>query len=251
MQVFWTLFRRELAGFFQSMTGYVIISAVLALLGLSFNDVLSKMTDQGYDAPVTEMFYSTVYFWMILLLTTPVITMRTFAAEKASGTYEALMTAPVSELQVVLAKFAGSMAFYAITWLPAVLYMLFLHRYFNSPATQWEPRSLSTAFMGILLIGSVYISMGCFASALTKSQLIAAAVSYGVGLTLFLLSMRSLVQMPPGTWESKFFSHISMTEHMGDFARGVIDVTPIVFYISLTLFFVFMTFKVVESRRWK
>jgi ABC-2 type transport system permease protein len=251
MHVFWTLYRRELAGFFQSMTGYVIMAAVLILLGLSFLDVLWKLSMQGWDAPLTEMFYSTVYFWLILLLTTPVITMRTFASEKASGTFETLMTAPVSDLQVVLAKFAGTMTFYAVTWMPSILYMLFLHRYMNSPSTEWEPRSLATAFLGILLIGSLYISMGCFASALTKSQLIAAAVSYGVGLTLFLLSMRSLVPMPPAGWEAKVFSHISMTEHMGDFARGVLDLTPIAFYLSLTSFFIFMTYKVVESRRWK
>jgi ABC-2 type transport system permease protein len=251
MQVFWTLFRRELAGFFQSLTGYVIITAVLALLGFSLTDVIWKLNVQPMDAPLTELFYSTVYFWLILLLTTPVITMRTFASEKATGTFETLMTAPVSDLQVVLAKFAGTLTFFAITWLPSIGYMVFLHRYINSPSTAWEPRSMATAFFGIILIGSLYISMGCFASALTKSQLIAAAVSYAVGLTLFLLSMRALVPVAPTGWQAKVFSHISMTEHMEDFARGVIHTTPIVFYLSLTTFFVFLTYKVIESRRWK
>ena len=110
MQVFWTLFRRELGGFFQAMTGYVIISMTLALLGLSLLDMLSKM-NEPLDAPLTEAFYVTLYFWLILLLTTPVITMRTFASEKASGTYESLMTAPVGDLQVVLAKFSGALTF--------------------------------------------------------------------------------------------------------------------------------------------
>src|SRR5688572_11533736 len=148
MQVFWTLFRRELAGFFQSMTGFVIIAATLLMLGVSFMDVISKLNNDSSDVPLSEFFYSTYYFWLILLLTTPVITMRTFAAEKLSGTYETLMTAPVSELQVVLAKFAGAMAFYAFIWLPSIAYMLFLHRYLNSPATQWEWRSLTATFSG-------------------------------------------------------------------------------------------------------
>jgi ABC-2 type transport system permease protein len=203
------------------------------------------------DAPLTELFYSTVYFWLILLLTTPVITMRTFASEKATGTFETLMTAPVSDLQVVLAKFAGTLTFFAITWLPSVGYMLFLQRFINSPSTAWEPRAMGTVFFGIVLIGSLYISLGCFASALTKSQLIAAAVSYGVGLTLFLLSMGALAAVPPMGWQAKVFSHISMTDHMADFARGIVNTTPIIFYLSLTTFFIFLTFKVIESRRWK
>src|SRR5687767_4654708 len=100
MQVFFTLLRRELGTYFHSMTGYVIIAAVLGLLGLSLIDTLSALSSEATDAPLTEAFYSTFYFWLILLLTTPVITMRTFALEKFSGTYETLMTAPVSDLQV-------------------------------------------------------------------------------------------------------------------------------------------------------
>src|SRR5436190_3120721 len=149
MQVFWTLFRRELGTFFQSMTGYVIISTTLGLLGVSLVDILAKLNTEGVSAPLTEVFYATVYFWMVLLLTTPVITMRTFASEKASGTYETLMTAPVSDLQVVLAKFAGTLTFFAITWLPSIGYMLFLQRYINSPSTAWEPRAMATTFFGI------------------------------------------------------------------------------------------------------
>ena len=250
MHVFWTLYRRELGGFFQAMTGYVIIAMTLALLGLSLIDMISKMTEP-IDAPMTEAFYVTLYFWLILLLTTPVMTMRTFASEKASGTYETLMTAPVSDLQVVMAKFAGTLTFYVITWLPLIGYMLFLHRYVNSASTAWEPRSLATTCLGIFLIGSVYVSLGCFASALTKSQIIAAAVSYAVGLTLFLLSLRSLVPIAATGWQAKVFSHVSMIEHMHDFTRGIIATTPIVFYLSLTMFFIFLTFKIVESRRWK
>jgi ABC-2 type transport system permease protein len=251
MQVFWTLFRRELGTFFQSMTGYVIISTTLGLLGVSLIDILSKLNTEGVSTPLTELFFATMYFWMVFLLTTPVITMRTFASEKASGTYETLMTAPVSDLQVVLSKFAGTMTFYALTWIPTLCYLIFLHHYLNSASTAWEWRSLGTTLLGILLIGSVYVSLGCFASALTRSQLIAAAVSYAVGLTLFLLSLRALVPIAPTGWESKFFSYISMTEHMQDFASGVIDTRPVVMYLSLTILFVFMTFKVVESRRWK
>ena len=97
MRVYLTLVRRELGGFFGSLTGYVIIASVLLLLGLSFTSILGILNDNPIDVPLTELFYKTDYFWIILLLTTPVITMRSFAFEKGTGTYETLMTTPVSE----------------------------------------------------------------------------------------------------------------------------------------------------------
>lgn len=251
MQAFVTLVRRELGSHFMSVTGYVIITTVLLLLGFSFIDVLSKINGTPIDAPVTEIFYVTLYFWIVLLLTTPVITMRTFALEKFSGTFETLMTTPVSDVQVVLAKFFGSLFFYIVAWLPLFAYMLILQRYVQNPAAALDPLAVLTTFAGMVLIGGLYIAMGCFASALTRSQLIAAALSYGLGLTLFLLSMRSLVPVEAAGWEADFFAHISMTEHMQDFARGVLELSSLIYYSTLTGFFLFLTWKVIEGRRWR
>jgi ABC-2 type transport system permease protein len=251
MQAFVTLVRRELGGHFLSLAGYVIITTILLLLGFSFIDILSKLNGTPLDNPFTEVFYVTLYFWIILLLTTPVVTMRTFSLEKFSGTFETLMTAPVGDLQVVLAKFVGSLIFYLVAWLPLFGYMFVLHHYVRNPSVAMDAPTVLSTFLGILLIGALYVSMGCFASALTRSQLIAAALSYGLGLTLFLLSMRSLVAIPTKNWEAQFFSHISMTEHMQDYARGVIDLASLTYYITLTLFFIFLTWKVIEARRWK
>jgi ABC-2 type transport system permease protein len=251
MQTFVTLVRRELGSHFLSPTGYVIITTVLLLLGFSFVDILAKLNGAPMDSPVTETFYVTLYFWVILLLTAPVITMRTFALEKFSGTFETLMTTAVSELEVVLAKFFGSLLFYIITWSPLLAYMLILQQYVRNPAAALDSLTMVSTFFGLILIGSVFISVGCFASALTKSQLIAAALSYGFGLSLFLLSMRSLVPIEAKGWEAEMFAHISMTEHMQDFARGVLELSSVTYYLSLTVFFLFLTWKVIESRRWK
>lgn len=250
MQVYLTLVRRELGSYFLSLTGYVIIATVLLLLGLSFTDMLAKLNSEPTDAPITEVFYITLYFWVILLLTAPVMTMRSFAQEKFSGTYETLMTAPVSDGQVVLAKFTGAMLFYLLTWLPLLAYILVVHHY-SSEQRALDPRVIASTFLGISLIGCVYMSLGCFASALTRSQMIAAMISYGLGLALFLLSLRALMPMPTTGWEAKLFAYISMTEQMQEFARGVVDTRHLVFYLSLTLSFLFLTWKVVESRRWK
>lgn len=251
MLAFVTLIRRELGSHFLSLTGYVIIATILLLLGFSFMDILAKLNGTPVDSPITEIFFVTIYFWIILLLTTPIITMRTFALEKFSGTFETLMTAPVNDLAVVLAKFIGSLIFYTIAWLPLLAYMLILQRYVHNPGASMDLLTVLSTFIGIVLIGGLFLAMGCFASALTKSQLIAAAVSYGVGLTLFLLSLRSLVPFEATGWEADFFNHISMSEHMQDFARGVFEISSLTYYLSLTAFFLFLTWKAVESRRWK
>lgn len=250
MRVFVTLVRRELGTFLNSLSGYVVIASVLLLLGVSFSDMLDKLNNTSSDLPLAELFFSTFYFWLILLLTAPVVTMRSFAAEKGSGTYEALMTAPVGDLQVVLAKYTGAMIFHLITWLPLFASILVI-RSVTHEAAVLDLRALATTYLGILLVGSLYMSMGCFASALTRSQIIAAMNAFALGLGLFLLSLRSLVPMPVNTWAAKIFGYISLSEHMEDFARGFVDSRHIVFYLSFTAFFLFLTWKVVESRRWK
>jgi ABC-type transport system involved in multi-copper enzyme maturation permease subunit len=118
MRVFMALVRRELAGAFNALTGWVVMAATALLTGISIVDMVTKLSDRPTDSPVTELFYQSAYFWVILLVVSPVITMRTFAAEKSSGTYEALMTTPVGDWQVVLAKYTGSMLFFGLVWLP-------------------------------------------------------------------------------------------------------------------------------------
>src|SRR5262245_48268206 len=131
MQVYWTLMRRELGGYFLSLTGYVIIAAAAFLMGLSFVILVLKLQGIPMTVPVTELFYMTQFFWLIMLLGTPVITMRLFALERFSGTFETLMTAPVTDLQVVLAKFTAALAFYMVMWLP-LLGCILAVRYFTS-----------------------------------------------------------------------------------------------------------------------
>lgn len=250
MYVYWILVRRELGSYFASFTGYLIIAVVLLLLGLSFSDMVEKLHGDAVSTPITEQFFVTLYFWMIFLLTTPVMTMRTFALERFSGTYETLMTAAVKDWEVVLGKFTGALAFFCLTWLPLVVYMILVRQYTNEPEAL-DLWTLSSTFLGLILIGAVYLSLGCFASALTRSQMVAAMLSYAFGVALFLLSLGSLMARRPVGWVADTLGHISMPEHVEDFARGVIDTRPLIFYVSVTIFFLFLTLKVVESRRWK
>ncbi len=250
MMVFFALVRRELGGVFKSWVGYVVMAVVLWQLGWSLLNLISRLSGTSVTVPLPQLFYQSLYFWMILLTTAPLITMRSFASERASGTYEALMTTPVGDVQVVLAKFTGSLLFYLLTWLPLLGVLAVLREVTQEPAFL-EPNSTGGAFLGILLIGALYLAMGCFASALTRSQMVAAILSFMLGLGLWGLSLSSAGDRPAmGPW-GPVLDHISVIRQMTDFAAGVIDSRHIVFLMGGTFFFLFLTTRVVESRRWK
>jgi ABC-2 type transport system permease protein len=250
MIVFWALLRKELGSFFLSLTGYIIIAAVTLLTGMSFVVLVHNLGTAPATMTVTEMFYSTYFFWLIVLLVSPVITMRLFALEKFSGTFETLMTTPVSDFQVVAAKFTAALMFYALMWLPLVGCLLVVRRYTNDTAVL-DGGVLAGTFLGILLLGGVFISLGCFASALTRSQVIAAMISLLFGASVFLLGYLASQLPAQEDWQTQVISCFALFEQMHDFARGVVDTRPVVLLVSMTLFFLFLTLRVVESRRWK
>lgn len=250
MQPFLALVRRELGSFFKSWTGYVIIAGVMFLLGFSFWSMLEGLNSDSTPVPITQLFYETLYFWLVLLVVTPLITMRSFALEKSSGTYETLMTTPVGDAQVVLAKFTGALLFYLILWLP-LLACIGVVRYYSHDPSVLDPVTVGTTYLGIALLGSVYVSLGIFTSAMTRSQIIAAMFTFAVGITLFMLSFLGSAFASKSGWEAQLVSHLALMEHMRDFAQGIIDSRPVVLYLTLTSFFLFLSWKSVESRRWK
>ncbi|MBI5387281.1 MAG: ABC transporter permease subunit [Verrucomicrobia bacterium] len=250
MQTYLTLVRRELGSHFVSWTGYVVLAGVLFLLGLSTASLLQEMNAQENDMPLMEQFLDTYYFWLVLLLATPILTMRTFALEKFSGTFETLMTAPVGDLEVVLAKFSGAMVLHVLIWVPLFGQMLLFRHYGNDP-TVADTGTAASTFLGIVLLGMLYMSMGCLASALTRNLNTAAMIAFALGVSVFVLSYLTFgTSLQPG-WRTELYSHISIIEHMRDFARGVVDTRALVFYLSATAVFLFLTLKTVESRRWR
>ena len=251
MSIFRALLRRELAAFFFSLAGYIIIAAVTLLTGLSFVVLVQNLGTDPSPMPVTEMFYRTYFFWLIVLLVSPVITMRLFALEKASGTFETLMTTQVGDVQVVAAKFMAAIIFYLVAWLP-LLACLFIVQHFTSQNSALDAGTVGGMFLGIFLTGGLFLSLGCFASSLTRSQVAAAMISFVLGVSLFSLGF--LAEALPATtqpWQLQIVSYFGLFEQMHDFARGVVDVRAVVFYVSATFLFLFLTLRVVESRRWK
>jgi|ERR1700733_247254 len=250
MRVFWTLFRRELASFFLSITGYVIIAAVTLLIGFGFVVLITNLGSDSSPMPLTEVFFNTYCFWWIVILIAPVITMRLFALEKFTGTFETLMTTPVGDFQVVAAKFGAAVMFYMVTWLPMLACLFVIRHYTNQPNTL-DAGMIGGTYLGIFMVGSLFLSLGCFASSLTKSQMAAAIVSFVLSVGLFYVGYLADAIETPAGWQAQVLSCFGFFKQMDDFARGVVDLRTMIFYTSLTLFFLFLTLRVVESRRWK
>jgi ABC-2 type transport system permease protein len=250
MHAYWTLARRELTGYFISLTGYIIIAASLFMMGLSFVVLLVKLRQEPSPMPVTELFYMTPFFWLILLVATPAITMRLFALEKYSGTFETLMTTPISDLQVVLAKFTAALVFYSLMWLP-LLGCIFIVRYYTSNSAPVDVGILGSTFLGIFLLGCLFVALGCCASAMTRSQTMAAMISLAFGISVFLLSFLPGQVPLHANWQAQVLGCFAFFEHMHDFSRGVVDTRPVVLLLTMSAFFLFLNLRIVESRRWK
>lgn len=250
MRVIVTLVRRELASYFASPTGYVILASVSFLVGISAVQLVDALAAEPAEAPFTKAFYQTWFFWLIVLLASPLITMRSFAHEISSGTFETLITTPVRDIDVVLAKFAGTWLMHCLLWLPLLIVMGLIQRFAHG-SIGFELGTVASTYLGLFLLGGLFMSMGCCASSMTRNQIVAAIVSFGLGVVLFLLSYRSYTAPLASDWVTLCLRQLSIIEHMRDFVSGVVDTRAILFFLSTTAFFLFLTLKVVESRHWK
>jgi ABC-2 type transport system permease protein len=249
MRIFWTLLRRELGTYFLALTGYVIIAAVALIIGSTFVMLIRNLGTAPFSMPVTQLFFNSLMYWLLVILMTPAITMRLFAQEKASGTFETLMTTSVSDVQVVAAKFTAALTFYMLAWLPTLVSLVIVQRFTNQP--RLDLGVVGGMYLGIFLSGALFLSIGALASALTKSQMVAAVVSLAVGVILFILAYMAQVVPDSTLAQVDVLYYFNLFKHMEDFTRGVVDTRTVVFYLSMTFWFLFLTLRVVESRRWK
>jgi len=249
MSIFWTLLRRELGTFFLSLTGYVIIAAVTLMAGSTFVMLIHNLGTKPFSMPVTQLFFNSFMYWLLVILMAPAITMRLFALEKASGTFENLMTTPVGDVQVVAAKFVAALFFYMAAWLPTLGSLIILQRFTNQP--KLDLGVAGGMYLGIVLSGCLFLAIGCLASSLTKSQMVAAVVSLATGVLLFILAY--MAQAIPGAAgaPTEWLNYFNLFQQTEDFTRGVVDTRTVIFYVSATFWFLFLTLRVVESRRWK
>lgn len=232
------LTERELSANFLSPVAYIVAAVFLVASGYFF---LAETLVPGRDASLRPMFDSMA---RILVFAIPLLTMRALAEEFATGTIETLMTAPVSDIEVVLGKFFGSVLFFVALLATTLLHTLLVSVYGGS---DWGVIGL--AYLGMLLLGAMFIAVGIFASSLTRYQLLAALTGMAI-LSVLTFVVDQLARWRGGTWRT-VLGYVNVLGHFEDFSKGFFDSGAVAFFVSGTLLFLFLAVKALESRRWR
>ena len=250
MRKFYALLAREIRGYFYSPIAYIVLVFFLLVSGVDFYMQVSFMNQRPAGYSVQEAFFNSVFFWFAFVLIFPLITMRLFAEEFKLGTIEPLMTAPVRDLQVVLAKFFGALIFYIVLWLPTLLYFAIFEKITHEPAAN-SVGAYWGSYLMLLLLGMFYVSVGCLASVVTKNQIVAAVISFCAITLLFFLGLVQFILLDVSSGMREALGYFSAIEHMGTYSRGIIDTRPIVFYLGMTAFVLTVTYQAFQSRKWR
>jgi len=174
----------------------------------------------------------------------PMITMRTYSEEKRSGTIELLLTSPLTDLEIIVGKFIGAMGLYVAMLLVTMIYIGILFIYGNP---EWRP--VAAGYIGLLLMGGSFISLGLFISSVTKNQIVAGFLTFGTFLLLWVIGWFG--DNGGSTLTQSIVKGLSITEHFSDFARGIVDSYHVVYYLSFITFGLFLTAKSVDMERWR
>jgi ABC-2 type transport system permease protein len=232
--------RREINSLFYSPIAYVSMALFLLASGALFwNDF-----QPGQIAGMRSIFE-----WMVWLLVfiVPILSMGLMAQEWATGTVETLMTAPVKETDVIVGKFLGALGFFLVLLAPTIIYVIMLAMY-SRPTFDAGP--IFSGYLGIILVGALFIAIGLFCSSMTRSQVVAAvaaaAILSAVTILPWLISTKAAI---PAFWRG--LADQLVFRRYTDFSRGIIDTGHLVFFIAATAVFLFLSVKVLESRRWK
>ena len=244
--------QKELKAYFASPIAYIVIGFFVLLFGFFFYTMLLVFNQQsmtgfegGPSRNVNEQMIRPVFLnaSVILLFVLPMVTMRTYSEEKRSGTIELLLTAPLTDFQIIFGKFLGAMALYAAMLAVTFIHMATLYA-FGAP--EWIP--IATSYLGLLLMGGCFISIGLLISSLTKNQIVAGMITFGVFLMLWVVNW---VGSFSGPTTQQVLDYLSITNHLDDFTRGIIDTKHLVYYVSFIAFGLFLTARSVDTERWK
>ena len=260
MRSLYAIYRKEMGHYFVSPVAYVVVGVFLVLCGFFFDRILAfyienslsmEMQAMRFGAPPEIDVPSQVmrnFFGLLsslVLFLTPVLTMGVYAEERKRGTMELLMTSPVTEAQIVLGKFLASLSLFAIMLLPTASYVVFM--YFRSdPRPPWG--LMLAGYAGVLLLGGGLLALGSFISSLTENQIIAAVLTFGAFLMLWVLDLGA---RGASSLAGDVLQYLSVIHHYDDFTRGIIDTSGVTYYLSLTVLFLFLTVRSVDSMRWR
>jgi ABC-2 type transport system permease protein len=246
--------QKEIRSYFASPIAYIVIGIWAVLYGFFYASLLAyfvrqsmQMSQFGGAQPVNineqmiRLLFQNVTILILFLL--PAITMRAYAEEKRSGTMELLLTSPLTDWQIILGKFLGAMTLYAAMLAVTLIHIAILFRFGNP---EWKP--IATTYLGLLLFGGCFISVGLLISSLTKNQIIAFVASLGVFLLLWIIDWMATFSGPT---VSAVLTYLSIIGHLEDFTKGVLDTTHLIYYFSFITFGLFLTAKSVDTERWR
>ena len=255
MQNILAIWQREMKSYFVSPVAYVVLTIFLVLAGLFFFGNLDEVVrytlsqaqmgqaGQPIDVPayVVRALFDTLA--VILLFLIPMLTMRLLAEERKQKTLELLLTAPVSNTQTMLGKYLASLTFFVILLASAGLTISPLFIY-----GQPDVKPILSAFLGLFLYGAALLALGLFISTLTENQIIAVVVTFGVSLTFWLVSVFGSYTTGAAR---EVFNYLSITSHLDDFIKGVIDTSHVMYYVTFAFVWLFLAYRSLESMRWR
>ena len=228
---------KEIQIYFSSPTAYIIGTIFLALAGFFF---VRDLGEPFPEASLSAFFQGAT---IVLVLLAPVLTMRLMAEEQKLGTIELLLTSPVRDWEVVIGKYLASMVFLLGT-LALTLYYTVLLVVYADP----DPGPIYAGYLGLVLYGAAALAIGLLTSTLTSNQIVAAAVAMGILLVLYFAEAAS---GSLGTTASNIVGQVGIKSHFDDFERGIIDTRHVVYFICFIAFFLFLTIRALEIRRWR
>jgi len=242
----WTLFKKEIRGFFSSLTGYVVIAVFLLLTGLFMWVIPGQfnIVQNGY-ATLDALF--AIAPWVFLFLV-PAITMRMISEEKRTGTLDLLQTRPVNEWQIIVAKFLASWALVLLSLVPTLVYFWSVAR-MSSPPGNMDMGGTWGSYIGLLFLGGIYAAIGIFASSLTGNQIVAFILAV---FTSFLMYMGfEFLSGLAGSGKTGYFiARIGIGAHYNSISRGVLDSRDLLYFLGAMGVFIAGTRTVLQSNKW-
>ncbi len=255
MKDIWTIAKKELKSFLYSPIAYILSAFFLLVSGFFFYNILAWANDQtmrmmqsGYGMNrinINQMLFEPFFnnMTIILMFLLPMLTMRLFADEKKMRTEELLLTSPVRLSAIIIGKYLAALIIYAIILLLTATYSIFVFVYGNP-----ELAPLLTAYLGLFLLGAVFIAIGLFASALTENQVIAAVISFSSIILIWVISW--VGESGPGAWRG-ILTYLSFFSHFKNMVSGVIDTQDIVYYLTFIFLGLYLTRSIFEFRKWR
>jgi len=250
MRTLWYLWKREVSSAFQTPMAWVILFFLLLVTGFNFYAGISMLNNGPSEVTVVESFFNTVFFWFPFLLLFPILTMRLYSEEYRTGTVETLMTAPVRDAHVVLAKFLGVLFLYCFLWAPTVVYFVIFQLMMRVEAAG-AAGAYAGSYLLLLLIGMFFLALGGLFSSMTRHQMTAAVMTFAIVSLFFMTGLLSFLSGHSGPFMQTLAVTLSPIEQMAQFSRGIIDTRPVVWYLAGTSLCLFLTLHSFQSRRWK